>query len=91
MEKQTPPLPPTTSSNLRKPNVEPENNISTINLIDLADSVDDKNSVRVSILEAFDPLLNDSHYNSRTLSPECPGNKGLILIFVSLTIIKLIL
>lgn len=41
------------------------------NLIDL----DDKSSVRVSILEAFDPLLTPSDYGSaRTLSPECPGD-----------------
>lgn len=83
MEQQTPPLPPTTSTNLRKlsiTNKEPEKNISSINLIDLADSTDDKNSVRVSILEAFDPLLNDGHYNSRTLSPECPGKYLLKII-----------
>lgn len=42
------------------------------NLIDL----DDKSSVRVSILEAFDPLLIASESGSnRTLSPDCSGNR----------------
>lgn len=47
------------------------------NLIDLA-QVDDKNSVRVSILQEFDPILSDSQsyygsYYGRTMSPDCSG------------------
>lgn len=39
-------------------------------LIDL-----DKSSVRVSILEEFDPILSgsESNYSFRTISPEYPG------------------
>ncbi|KAL1487744.1 hypothetical protein ABEB36_015580 [Hypothenemus hampei] len=48
------------------------------NLIDLA-QIDDKNSVRVSILQEFDPILSDSQsyygsYYGRTTSPEQYGD-----------------
>lgn len=47
------------------------------NLIDLA-QIDDRNSVRVSILQEFDPILSDSQscygsYYGRTMSPEYYG------------------
>jgi phosphatidylinositol-4-phosphate 3-kinase len=42
-------------------------------LIDLA-HVDDSSSVRVSILQEFDPILSSGEYSAalRTVSPECP-------------------
>ncbi|XP_060523562.1 phosphatidylinositol 4-phosphate 3-kinase C2 domain-containing subunit alpha isoform X2 [Cylas formicarius] len=43
------------------------------NLIDLA-QVDDRNSVRVSILQEFDPILSDSQSYGRTMSPVCTGD-----------------
>ncbi|XP_050296018.1 phosphatidylinositol 4-phosphate 3-kinase C2 domain-containing subunit alpha [Anthonomus grandis grandis] len=51
---------------------------SSNNLIDLA-QIDDKNSVRVSILQEFDPILSDSqsYYGSlygRTMSPDYSGD-----------------
>lgn len=53
------------------------------NLIDL----DGENSVSVSILEAFDPLLCNFDYGStRTLSPECPGNVIVFFFKFYLTI-----
>ncbi|XP_066255577.1 phosphatidylinositol 4-phosphate 3-kinase C2 domain-containing subunit alpha isoform X2 [Euwallacea similis] len=57
------------------------NDGSASNLIDLA-PVDDRNSVRVSILQEFDPILSDSQsyygsYYGRTMSPEQHGDDAL--------------
>ncbi|KAK9759167.1 Phosphoinositide 3-kinase family, accessory domain (PIK domain) [Popillia japonica] len=80
---QQPPLPPKGQLAKPPPNIAiPSHTVtkspkivtdSSSNLIDLArPEVDDKNSVRVSILEAFDPLLTASDYgSSRTMSPDC--------------------
>ncbi|KAI4457618.1 phosphatidylinositol kinase [Holotrichia oblita] len=79
---QQPPLPPKGQLAKPPPVTLPSHTVtkspkivtdSSSNLIDLAKpEVDDKNSVRVSILEAFDPLLTASDYgSSRTMSPDC--------------------
>lgn len=44
------------------------------NLIDLAPNNEDRSSVRVSILEEFDPILSSSDSSLRTISPDCAGN-----------------
>ncbi|KAJ8958339.1 hypothetical protein NQ318_017485 [Aromia moschata] len=56
----------------------PKNYTNSHNLIDFAQA-DDKNSVRVSILQEFDPL-SDSYYSSsssRTISPDYSGDDAL--------------
>lgn len=61
---------------------------SSNNLIDLA-QVDDKNSVRVSILQEFDPILSDSQsyygsYYGRTMSPDQYGKCVFLNFFFQL-------
>uniref|UniRef100_A0A1Y1L4Z2 Uncharacterized protein n=1 Tax=Photinus pyralis TaxID=7054 RepID=A0A1Y1L4Z2_PHOPY len=64
---------PSSSSKQKLQNITTKNMKLSYNLIDLTPSnLDDKNSVRVSILEAFDPLLTSSE--SGSLSPECPDD-----------------
>ncbi|XP_044761430.1 phosphatidylinositol 4-phosphate 3-kinase C2 domain-containing subunit alpha [Coccinella septempunctata] len=73
-QRRTPPpiaLPSSLSSNVkaqRRKNIE--------NLIDLASLNLDNNSVRVSILQEFDPILSSNDYSNtfRTISPECPDD-----------------
>ncbi|XP_071051233.1 phosphatidylinositol 4-phosphate 3-kinase C2 domain-containing subunit beta [Onthophagus taurus] len=63
-----PPVPSTLKPQIPK--------FSTSNLIDLTPSLDDKNSVRVSILKDFDPLLSGSDGPTRPMSPDSSSEEA---------------
>ncbi|CAG9769508.1 unnamed protein product [Ceutorhynchus assimilis] len=73
--------PSSSKSTVKSEKVQNSENSNSNNLIDLA-QIDDKNSVRVSILQEFDPILSDSQsfygsYYGRTTSPDYCGDDTL--------------